>query len=124
MGERIGWNMSSNGWCRGAHIVLVDGHPAEQIIKTAKRWRADLIVMGVARPHLIQTIPVGSLYHKATGYAPCSMLVIRASDECPHRRRRMHMLDSCDTRIFPLGMKRVAYLCVGSSLGWSWSEFR
>jgi len=63
-------------WPRTKALVL-RGDPAEQIIARAKRERAELIVMGSRGLSDIRSFLLGSVSHKVTAHAPCSVLVVR-----------------------------------------------
>ncbi len=56
--------------------ILV-GHPAEQIIRHAKEWGADLIVVGHRGKGRIAEWLLGSVSKRVTSYAPCSVTVVR-----------------------------------------------
>ena len=56
---------------------LAFGHEAEEILKAAKRIRADLVVMGSKGLTGLRRFLLGSVSHKVVRYAPCSVLVVR-----------------------------------------------
>jgi nucleotide-binding universal stress UspA family protein len=60
-----------------AEIVIKDGHPAEQIIDTAKEIGADLIVVGSHGRHGAGRFFLGSVSAKIVEHAPCHVLVIK-----------------------------------------------
>ncbi len=63
------------------------GKPASEIVKAAKEWRADLIVIG---SHGRQGIPralLGSVAEAVMRHAPCPVLVIRAKSNLCDRQR-------------------------------------
>ncbi len=53
------------------------GIPAEVIVSTAEKERADLIVMGARGLGPIKEIAFGSVSHRVVTYAPCPVLTIR-----------------------------------------------
>jgi nucleotide-binding universal stress UspA family protein len=57
----------------------VMGHTAETIIETAKKWRADLIVLGSHSRHGFTRFLLGSVSHAVASYAPCSVEIVRKS---------------------------------------------
>lgn len=61
----------------GVDILLTHGHAAEEILKTAKRSRADLIVVGSKGLTGLRRFLLGSTSHKVARHAPCSVLVVR-----------------------------------------------
>ncbi|HQU28413.1 MAG: universal stress protein [Nitrospira sp.] len=63
---------------------LVSGHEAQEILKVARRTRADVIVLGSRGLTGLRRLLIGSVSHKVVRNAPCSVLVIRQ----PTRKRR------------------------------------
>jgi len=53
------------------------GHPAEQIIATAERWGADLIVTGHRGQGLFERWLLGSVSRVVIAYARCAVMVVR-----------------------------------------------
>ena len=58
---------------------LAFGHEAEEILKAAKRTRADLVVMGSRGLTGLRRFLLGSVSNKVTRHAPCSVVVVRQS---------------------------------------------
>jgi len=56
------------------------GKPASEIIRTAKEWPADVIVIGSHGRHGIQRALLGSVAEAVMRHAPCPVLVIRARE--------------------------------------------
>jgi nucleotide-binding universal stress UspA family protein len=56
------------------------GKPASEIVRTAKEWPADVIVIGSHRRHGIQRALLGSVAEEVMRHAPCPVLVIRARE--------------------------------------------
>ncbi len=56
--------------------ILV-GHAAEQIVRHAKEWGADLIVVGHRGKGRIAEWLLGSVSKRVASYAPCSVTVVR-----------------------------------------------
>ena len=56
------------------------GKPASEIIRTAKEWPADIIVIGSHGRHGIQRALLGSVAEAVMRHAPCPVLVIRARE--------------------------------------------
>jgi nucleotide-binding universal stress UspA family protein len=64
---------------RDVECRLVEGKPANEVIKVAKESAADLIVIG-ARGHApVQEMLLGSVAHNVAMHAPCSVAVLRAA---------------------------------------------
>jgi nucleotide-binding universal stress UspA family protein len=57
--------------------LLTKGDPADEILKTAERLKAKLIIIGAKGRTGSQAIPLGSIARKISRYAPCSVLVAR-----------------------------------------------
>jgi nucleotide-binding universal stress UspA family protein len=58
--------------------VRVDvGHAAEEIVGTARRTRADLVVIGSRGLTGLKRLWLGGVSHKVVKYSPCSVLVVR-----------------------------------------------
>lgn len=57
--------------------LLTKGDPADEILKTAERLKAKLIIIGAKGQTGSQAIPLGGIARKISRYAPCSVLVAR-----------------------------------------------
>ncbi|HXX21138.1 MAG TPA: universal stress protein [Candidatus Acidoferrum sp.] len=57
---------------------LETGKPALKIVEVAKKWPADLIVMGSHGRGKAQSLVVGSVAHDVLHRAPCPVLIVRA----------------------------------------------
>jgi nucleotide-binding universal stress UspA family protein len=57
--------------------LLTKGDPADEILKTAERLKAKLIIIGAKGRTGSQAIPLGGIARKISRYAPCSVLVAR-----------------------------------------------
>jgi nucleotide-binding universal stress UspA family protein len=60
-----------------ADTLVAEGHPAEAILQTAERIRADLVVMGSRGLTGMKRLLLGSVSHKVVRHAPCSVLVVK-----------------------------------------------
>jgi universal stress protein A len=56
------------------------GKPASEIVKTAREWRADIIVIGSHGRHGIQRALLGSVAEEVMRHAPCPVLVVKAKE--------------------------------------------
>ena len=65
--------------CREHKVIenLAFGHEAEEILKAAKRIRAELVVMGSKGLTGLRRFLMGSVSHKVARNAHCSVLVVR-----------------------------------------------
>jgi nucleotide-binding universal stress UspA family protein len=59
------------------HPVLVEGRPAEEIIRAAARTHADLVILGSRGMTGLKGAFLGSVSRKVARHAPCSVLVVR-----------------------------------------------
>ena len=59
---------------------ILEGVPAEQVVATARRWDADLVVVGDHNRHALSRFLLGSVADAVVRHAPCSVLVVRAKD--------------------------------------------
>lgn len=57
---------------------LVEGHPAEEIIRAAQRTHADLVILGSRGMTGLKGVFLGSVSRKVARHAPCSVLVVRS----------------------------------------------
>jgi nucleotide-binding universal stress UspA family protein len=68
---------------RGAKAsgVMVEGDPADGIIRVARSKRADLIVMGTHGRRGISRVLMGSVAARVVAGAPCPVMTVRARTE-------------------------------------------
>lgn len=59
--------------------VLLEGSPREQIVEEARRWGADLIVVGSHGRGAIGSVLLGSVSLAVALQAPCSIWIVRES---------------------------------------------
>lgn len=59
------------------HTELIEGSPAEAIIKVAKTRNSTVIIMGSRGLSSIAEMVLGSTSHKVVSHAPCPVLIIR-----------------------------------------------
>ncbi|THJ22450.1 MAG: universal stress protein [Nitrospira sp. CG24D] len=59
------------------HPVLAEGHPAEEIIRTATRSHADLVILGSRGMTGLKGAFLGSVSRRVARHAPCSVLVVK-----------------------------------------------
>lgn len=67
-----------------ARSQLRVGHPAEQIVKAAESWQADLVVMGSHGRTGLRRLLMGSVARNVLHHAPCSVLIVRE----PHHEQQ------------------------------------
>lgn len=60
-----------------------DGDPAEQIVKAADAWGADLVIVGTHGRTGLRRLLMGSVARNVLHHAHCSVLVVRASESPP-----------------------------------------
>jgi nucleotide-binding universal stress UspA family protein len=61
--------------------VIVQGEPDTAIADYARDWGADLIVIGSSDRSAIARLLAGSVSQSVVQHAPCSVLVIKQSEE-------------------------------------------
>jgi len=59
------------------HPLLVEGRPAEEIIRAAERTHADLVLLGSRGMTGLKGAFLSSVSRKVARHAPCSVLVVR-----------------------------------------------
>ena len=60
---------------------LLFGTPESRIVETAEQMKADMIVMGSHGYNAWERLLLGSVSNSVVHHAPCSVLVVRASDK-------------------------------------------
>jgi len=68
---------------RGMRVngVMVQGEPDQAIADYARDWGADLIVIGSGDRSTLARLLVGSVSQSVVQHAPCSVLVVKQSEE-------------------------------------------
>jgi nucleotide-binding universal stress UspA family protein len=61
------------------HDYVECGHPATRIVEIAKRWPADLIVMGSHGRSGVQRVLLGSVAEEVMRHAPSPVLIVPVS---------------------------------------------
>lgn len=59
------------------HRELIEGSPAEAILRVAETWDSNLIVMGSRGHSAITGLLLGSNSQKVLSHAPCPVLIVR-----------------------------------------------
>ena len=59
------------------HTELIEGSPAEAIIKVANSFKCDVIVMGSRGLGTLAGLLLGSTSQKVVSHAPCPVLIVR-----------------------------------------------
>ncbi|MBM3180884.1 MAG: universal stress protein [Chloroflexi bacterium] len=59
------------------HTELIEGSPAEAIIKAANSFKCDVIVMGSRGLGTLAGLLLGSTSQKVVAHAPCPVLIVR-----------------------------------------------
>jgi nucleotide-binding universal stress UspA family protein len=80
IGERIigaAKNEVEKKGLKKVHLLLIEGDPAESIIKVAQKKRVDLIVMGSRGLGNLEGVFLGSVSHKVCNLADCSCMTIK-----------------------------------------------
>lgn len=64
----------------GAMEFILTGSPATEIVKAAREWPADVIVIGSHGRRGVPRVLLGSVAEGVMRHAPCPVLVIRAKE--------------------------------------------
>jgi len=59
------------------NTILADGDPAAMIVDAAGKEKADLLIMGSRGLSAIQELFMGSVSHKVSHSAPCSVVIVK-----------------------------------------------
>jgi nucleotide-binding universal stress UspA family protein len=62
------------------HKLLLEGDPAEEIVKTAENEEIDLIVLGTGKNRIDKRL-LGSVSEKVIHSAPCTVLLVRTDNK-------------------------------------------
>lgn len=65
---------------------ILEGHPAEKLIDTAKEWQADLIIMGSHGRTGLNKLLMGSVSSAVLDHAECSVVVVR--EHCEKKQNK------------------------------------
>jgi nucleotide-binding universal stress UspA family protein len=110
--EEIATRLRTND--RSAEPCVLEGRPATLIVDEARRFGADLIVMGARGLSAVRRLLLGSVSSEVVDHAPCPVLVARgaavrrilwATDGSPDAERvadffvESHLFDSADIRV-------------------------
>jgi nucleotide-binding universal stress UspA family protein len=76
--ERLdGLVASFAGSGRQSSAEVIEGEPADVLLRSAEEQKADLIVVGASGANAVQRFLLGSVAEKVLRYAPCSVLVVK-----------------------------------------------
>ena len=62
------------------HKLLLEGDPAEEIVKTAEKEEVDLIILGSGKTRIDKRL-LGSVSEKVIHSTPCTVLLVRTKQE-------------------------------------------
>ena len=65
------------GWKTGTEVVL--GNPRSAIVKSARSWKADFVMLGSSDPGPVTRLLLGSAAHSVLRLALCSVEIVRPS---------------------------------------------
>lgn len=68
---------SSAKGVRSLKTIITQGNPAEEILKAAKKIKADLIITGSHGRHGASKFLLGSISSKIVDHAPCAVMVVK-----------------------------------------------
>jgi nucleotide-binding universal stress UspA family protein len=66
--------------------VLVEGHPAEELVRATENLHADLVIVGSRGFSGMKRILLGSVSRRVARHAPCSVLIVRSKASTSYRR--------------------------------------
>ncbi|HET9252667.1 MAG TPA: universal stress protein [Candidatus Eisenbacteria bacterium] len=75
MAERAASGLREAG--RAAEGVLISGDPRSVLVEEARRWEADLVVVGSHGRSGLKRVVLGSVAAHVASHAPCSVLIVR-----------------------------------------------
>lgn len=63
-------------WTESVDRLLLDGHPADELLKAVERLQPDLVVVGSRGLGAVRRMLVGSVSDRIAKHSPCSVLVV------------------------------------------------
>jgi nucleotide-binding universal stress UspA family protein len=75
--EWLGAKLKEEFPCASVTCSLLDGHPKDEIVNTARKWKADMIVVGSHGRSGISQFLLGSVSAAVLSAAPCSVMVVK-----------------------------------------------
>ncbi len=70
---------------------VLEGHPRDRIVQTAREWQADLLIVGSHGRKGLSRFTLGSVSSAVVALAPCSVVVLRLPPD-------MHKKDQADAK--------------------------
>ncbi len=77
----IGTQLKQQYPCAKVQEEVLEGHPKEVIVDTAKSWNADLIIVGSHGRSGISQFLLGSVSMSVLSVAPCSVMIVKLPHE-------------------------------------------
>ena len=68
-------------WASEVTTLLLDGHPAEELLGALERLRPDVAVLGARGLGAVKRMLLGSVSERLAKHAPCSVLITRPRNE-------------------------------------------
>ena len=75
MAERATAGLRDAG--RTAEPVMIPGDPRSVLVEEARRWKADLVVVGSHGRSGLKRVVLGSVAAHVASHAPCSVLIVK-----------------------------------------------
>ncbi len=72
----------------------ISGAPKEEILKGARSWPANLIVMGAHGRTGVEKMVLGSVSHHVSTHADCTVLVVKGVESAHYQATRKKILDN------------------------------
>lgn len=102
---------------------LVDGDPKDKICEFAKRWGADLIIMGTYSQKDVPMYVMGSVTDAVTSHAPCSVSVLRSiSADTAEKELEFNQPIDEDKYLLPVDDSSYSEAMVASVLSRPWPK--
>ena len=101
------------------HTAVEEGDPKSKIVEAAKRWNADLIILGSHGRRGVDRFLMGSVSEAVARHAPCSVQIVRISaHDLPVSPKKMRKdtdvrrsTVQTPTAAQPKGRRRVCNVC-------------
>lgn len=81
MAERAATSLREGG--RTVEAAMVSGDPRSALVEEARRWKADLVVVGSHGRSGIKRMVLGSVAAHVASHAPCSVLIVKEPHSDP-----------------------------------------
>ena len=77
--KEVGGQLCSGGWAMEEKVIF--GRARQDLVKVARSWKADLVVVGSSGAGALTRLFLGSTARSVLRHAPCSVEVVRAVED-------------------------------------------